>query len=82
MDAALTRVGEAIAALGREDSGAARSAMAEAAVADRTLAPLADVMAFATAQLETDGAVSEAAWNSLADACPPELRELIDTWRP
>lgn len=81
MDEALGLVGEAIAALGRDDPGMARAAMAEAAGANKSLAAVADAMAFATTELENEGVVSDTAWNALADACPAELRAMVEFHR-
>lgn len=68
-------------ALGRGDVAAARSAMAAAVVQERGLGAVADAVTFAAAELEADGAVSPAAWNALTDACPAELRSVVEAWR-
>jgi hypothetical protein len=80
-DPALSLVEEAIMALGRGDVAGARSAMAAAAAQERSLGAVADAMAFAAAELEAEGAVSPAAWNALTDACPAELRSVVEAWR-
>lgn len=80
-DSTLALVEDAIGSLGRGDSAAARAAMAEAAHHDRSLGAVADAMAYATAELESDGSVSPAAWNAIADACPPPLRGVVEAWR-
>lgn len=77
----LALMGEAIAALGRGDPAAARAATSAAASADPALGALADSVGMATSELESDGKVSAAAWNSVADACPAELRGMIEEWR-
>ncbi len=81
MEEALEVVEEAIAALGRGDPDSARAAMAEATGGGRDLRGLADAMALATAELEADGAISDGAWDTLADACPVELHPVIEMWR-
>lgn len=81
MDDALAVVGEAISALGRGDPATARAAMSEAVARKHDLGAIADAMALATAQLEAEGEVSAAAWNVLADACPAELRPVVEMWR-
>jgi len=80
-DPILSLVEEAIMSLGRGDVGGARSAMAVAVAQDRSLEAVADAIAFATAELETDGEVSPSAWNALTDACPAELRGVVEAWR-
>lgn len=81
MDDALALVAEAIGALGRRDPATARSAMAEAVDRDRGLGPVADAMALVSTELESEGSISDAGWNALADACPSELRHLIELGR-
>lgn len=81
MEESLVQVAEAITALGRDDPGAARAAMAGAVAKDRALSSLADAVAYATAELESEGAVSVVAWNALADACPQELRSVVEMSR-
>lgn len=72
---------EAVSALGRGDPDDARAAMARAFVADRKLGPVADVVALACAELESEGEISPSAWNALADVCPPEVRPAVESWR-
>lgn len=78
---AVGEVEEAIAELGRADPDGAREAIARALNADRSLGPVADAVALACAELEKEGEISPAAWNTLADACPPELRAAVEAWR-
>jgi hypothetical protein len=59
---------EAIRALGRGDAPLARNFIAEAFDADHSLGPLADTVYLACAELDADGEVSTATWNTLADA--------------
>jgi hypothetical protein len=80
-DPSLSLVEEAIVALGRGDVAAARSAMAAATAQERSLDAVADAVAYAAAELEAEGAVSPAAWNALTDACPAELRSVVEAWR-
>jgi len=81
MDDALAVVAEAIRALGQRDPATARAAMAEAVDRDRDLGRIADAMALVSTELESEGSISDAAWNALADACPAELRHLIELGR-
>lgn len=59
---------EAIRSVGRLDVPAARTAMEQAYDADHKIAPLADAVHLACAEIEEDGEVSNATWNILADA--------------
>jgi hypothetical protein len=77
----LQHLGEAIAALGRADAGTARAEMATAVVADPSLQSTADAVALACHRLDTDGRLDQATWNVLADACPAELRDLVEGTR-
>lgn len=72
MDAkAVAFVEEAIRALARKDAGGARTAVAEAYDVDHSLGAVADAIYFACWQIEEDGRVTTAAWNTLADAVGP-----------
>lgn len=55
--------------------------MAVAVATDPKLGAVADAVDFAASELEQEGELSPAAWNALADACPPELRPLVEQWR-
>jgi hypothetical protein len=68
---AVAFVEEAIRALARQDAGGARTAVAEAYDVDHSLGAVADAIYFACWQLEEDGRVTTAAWNTLADAVGP-----------
>lgn len=72
---------EVVSALGRGDPDDARAGMARAMAADRKLGAVADAVALACAELEHEGEISPSAWNALADACPPDLRPLVESWR-
>ena len=63
---------EAIRALGRDDPASARTFIAEAAALSPDLAPLADIVNLACAELEADGEVTTATWNALADTVAAE----------
>ena len=77
----LQHLAEAIAALGRGDAGIARAEMATAVAADPSLQSTADAVALACHRLDTDGGVDQGTWNVLADACPAELRDLVEGTR-
>lgn len=62
---------EAISALGSRDAATARTHIAQACEVDASLAPLADAVYLACAELEADGTVSTATWNTLGDAVGP-----------
>jgi hypothetical protein len=62
---------EAIQAVARDDVDSARTAVAAAYDADHTIGALADAIYLACSQIEEDGAVSTATWNTLADAVAP-----------
>jgi hypothetical protein len=62
---------EAIRAVARDDVDGARSAVAAAYDADHTIGALADAIYLACSQIEEEGAVSTATWNTLADAVAP-----------
>ena len=59
---------EAIRAVGRSDAGLARTSIAQAFEFDQTLGPLADTVYLACAEIDEDGGVSTATWNTLGDA--------------
>lgn len=59
---------EAIRAVGRLDAPAARTAIAQAFEADHQVGPLADAVYLACAEIEEEGGLSTATWNTLADA--------------
>jgi hypothetical protein len=59
---------EAIRAVGRADSPGARTFVALAFEADHRIGPIADAIHLACAEIDTDGGVSVATWNALADA--------------
>jgi hypothetical protein len=59
---------EAIRAVGRADSGAARTFVAQAFDVDHRIGPLADAIYLACAEIDNDGGVSASTWNALADA--------------
>jgi hypothetical protein len=58
---------EAIMALGRGDVPLARTSVALAFEVDHEIGPLADSVYLACAEIEGDGGVSGATWNTLAD---------------
>lgn len=59
---------EAIRAIGRLDVPLARTAIAQAFEVDHTIGSLADAVYLACAEIDEDGGVSPATWNTLADA--------------
>ena len=59
---------EAIRAVGRLDVAGARIGVAQAYDLDHDLGPLVDAVHLACAEIEHDGGVSTATWNTLADA--------------
>lgn len=59
---------EAIRAVGRHDVADARIAVAQAHELDHSLGALVDAVHLACAEIEEDGGVSTATWNTLADA--------------
>ncbi len=67
-DKALPFAEEAIRALGRQDVGAARTAITQAFDADHKIGQVADAVYLACAEIEDEGEVSTATWNTLADA--------------
>lgn len=68
---AMAFVEEAIRALARRDVAGARTAVAEAYDVDHSLGAVADAIYFACWQIEEDGRVTTATWNTLADAVGP-----------
>ncbi len=74
---------EAIRAVGRGEVTLARTFIAEAYAADHRLGPLADTIYLACAELEADGEVSPATWNTLADAVDSaDLLAVVESSRP
>lgn len=65
---ALEHAEEAIRALGRLDVAGARMSIGQAFAADHRFGALADAVYLACAEIEGDGGVSIATWNTLADA--------------
>jgi len=59
---------EAIRAVGRLDVPLALTCISEAFDADHAVGPLADAIHLACAEIEEEGGVSTATWNTLADA--------------
>lgn len=73
---------EAIRAVGRLDSATARTSIALASVADPKIGPLADAIYLACAEIDEDGGVSGATWNTLADAVDsPDLFAVVEASR-
>ena len=73
---------EAIRALGRLDVAAARTAISQAFDADHGIGHLADAIYLACAEIEDEGKVSTATWNTLADAVDsPELLAEVESNR-
>ncbi len=62
---------DAITAIGGRDAPTARTCIAQACEVDRSLASLADAIYLACSELESDGSVSTATWNTLGDAVGP-----------
>jgi hypothetical protein len=62
---------EAIRAVGRGDAPFARTAVAQAFEVDHKLSGLADIIYLACSEIEADGRVTTATWNTLADAVGP-----------
>jgi hypothetical protein len=59
---------EAIRAVGRGDAAAARTFISQAFDADHKIGQLADSIYLACSEIETEGGVSIATWNTLADS--------------
>ena len=73
---------EAIRALGRSDVASARMSIAQAYEVDRKLGSLADVIYLACWEIEEDGEVTTATWNTLADAVDSaDLAALVESTR-
>lgn len=73
---------EAIRAVGRFDAGLARTSIAQAFESDQDLGPLADAVYLACAEIDEDGGVSTATWNTLGDAVDsPELFAVVEEVR-
>ena len=73
---------EAIRAVGRLDVPGARMAISQAYDIDRTIGPLADGIHLACWEIEEDGGVSTATWNTLADAVDSaHLATVVETTR-
>lgn len=73
---------EAIWALGRLDVAGARTAIAQAFEVDHKIDALADAVHLACAEIEEEGGVSTATWNTLADAVDsPELFAVVESSR-
>jgi hypothetical protein len=73
---------EAIRALGRLDAATGRMSIGQAFAADPKLGPLADAVYLACAEIEEEGGVSTATWNTLADAVDSaELFAVIEASR-
>lgn len=81
---ALNAAERAIEALGRRDPAGARMAIATAVERDQVglFGALADAVHLAAAQLEANGELTDAAWNTLADAVGPgPLQGLVEAAR-
>lgn len=81
---ALSAAERAIEALGRGDSAAARMAVATAVERDQIglFASMADAVYLAASELDEDGGVSDATWNTVADAVGPgPLQALVEQHR-
>jgi hypothetical protein len=59
---------EAIRAVGQGDVPLARTSIGQAYEADRKIGPLIDAVYLACAEIEDDGEVGIATWDTLADA--------------
>ena len=81
MAEARSEVEAAIAALASGDVDGARVAITDAVALDPRLNAVADAVAHACDELEQEGELSPEAWNILADACPPDLRRVVEAWR-
>lgn len=62
---------DSITAIGTGDVAMARTCIAQACEVDPSLAPIADAVYLACSELEGDGKVSVAAWDTLGDAVGP-----------
>lgn len=73
---------EAILALAGGDVGSARTFIAQACEVDQGLARLADAVYLACAELESEGSISMATWNTLGDAVGPgHLLDVVEANR-
>jgi len=73
---------DAIRAVGRLDVPLARTCISEAFEADHGIGPLADAIYLACAEIEEEGGVSTATWNTLADAVDsPDLLAVVEASR-
>ena len=73
---------EAIRAIGRLDAASARTEIALASEADPKIGPLADAVYLACAEIDEEGGVSGATWNTLADAVDsPSLFAVVEASR-
>lgn len=73
---------EAILAVGRSDVSTARMSIAQAFEADHSIGYLADAIYLACSEIEEDGDVSTAGWNTLADAVDShELLSVVEACR-
>ncbi|CAN5892192.1 hypothetical protein BH23ACT5_BH23ACT5_13520 [soil metagenome] len=77
----LDLVSEALSALGRGDGPAARAAIATAVADDKALEGVADAVDVAASHLEAGEEMEASMWNALADACPSELRSVVEASR-
>ena len=70
---------EAIRALGVGDASSARTFISQAAEADHRLGGFADCVYLACSEIDADGEVSVATWDSLADAVDsPDLVAVVE----
>lgn len=65
---ATVHAAEAIRAVGEHDVPLARTSIAQAFNADHKIGPLVDAVYLACAQIEEDGEVGTATWDTMADA--------------
>lgn len=73
---------EAIRAVSRRDVPAAQMAISRAFDVDPRIGPLADAVHLACAEIDEDGGVSTATWNTLADAVgSPALVAIVEASR-
>lgn len=73
---------EAITGLSRLDVATARTAIAQAFDVDHKIGALADAVYLACAEIEEEGWVSTATWNTLADAVDsPDLLAAVEASR-
>ena len=73
---------EAIRAVGRNDAGAARTAVSQAFEVDQGIGALADAVHLACAEIDAEGGVSTSTWNVLADAVDtPDLVAVVEASR-